>query len=72
MKSFFYVPAARRLLPVGKVTHNMSLGCRQIHFSQRVGHRLIRTPVQYPQQMSVMLLQFSRPLFQNVARYESF
>ena len=61
MKCLLNIPAAGWLLPVGEIAHNMSLCRGQIHFAQCTRYRLIRTPVQYPQQMSVMLLQIAAP-----------
>ena len=42
---------------MGKKAHDMSLGRGQLHLGKGMGHGLIRTSVEDPDQMAVVLLQ---------------
>ena len=42
---------------VGKVAHDVPLGCGQIHLVQCTGYGMVGTGVQNPQAWAVMLLQ---------------
>lgn len=66
------VPGTGGLRPVGKITHDPSLGSSKLHGFQRVGHGLVGTPVQYPGQMSVVVIQKKHLPDKNVARYVLF
>ena len=57
MKFFLYIPGAGRLWLPGKKSHDMSLGCSQLHFFQGGCHSLIGTPVENPDQMTIVDLQ---------------
>ena len=53
MEGFFQIPGTGRLRLPGKKTHDVSLGCSEVHFFKSRGHGLVGTPVQDPGIMAV-------------------
>ena len=65
----FDIPGTGRGIPVGEISHNVSLGSRQLHGFQRAGHGLIGAPVQDPEHVSVVVIQKDHLHNENVACY---
>lgn len=61
LKFILDIPWAGLGIAVGKISHNVPLSSGQFHLCQRIGHRLIGTPVENANHVSVMLLQTDHP-----------
>ena len=53
-EGFLDIPGAGRGFAVGKVAHDVALGCGKLHGCQRVGHGLVSAAVEDTEQMTVM------------------
>ena len=51
---------------MGEISHDVSLGSRQIHLRQCVGDRLIELPVENAKLVTIVLLQYVSPLLINM------